>query len=152
MAEGLARRQAELERAEASEREQRTTAERLYEASTRRLDHLHALRAIDVAIASSLDLSMTLHVVLEQVTTQLSADAAAILILNPKGLLLEFAAARGFKTPALRHTCGSGKATRGESPSTGRSFRSTTWRRRITPSGTRTTCARRHSSRTRARR
>jgi response regulator RpfG family c-di-GMP phosphodiesterase/HAMP domain-containing protein len=104
MAEGLARRQAELERAEASEREQRTTAERLYEASTRRLDHLHALRAIDVAIASSLDLSMTLHVVLEQVTTQLSADAAAILILNPKGLLLEFAAARGFKTPALRHT------------------------------------------------
>jgi HD-GYP domain-containing protein (c-di-GMP phosphodiesterase class II) len=70
----------------------------------RQLDQLDALRSIDLAITSSLDLNLTLSVILDHVRTQLNIDAASILLLDPQTQLLEFAAGAGFKTSALKHT------------------------------------------------
>ncbi len=70
----------------------------------RQLDRLHSLRAIDTAIVSSLDLKVTLAVLLDQATTQLHADAADVLLLDPHSLRLEHFASRGFRTRALEHT------------------------------------------------
>ena len=67
------------------------------------LKRIAALRAIDLAISSSLDLHLALSVVLSQVTAQLVVDAADILLLSQQNLL-EFAAGVGFHTEALTHT------------------------------------------------
>jgi signal transduction protein with GAF and PtsI domain len=62
----------------------------------RQVAHLNALRTIDHAIANSLDLRLTLDVVLDQVTGQLGVDAARVLLLDPLTQKLEFMAGRGF--------------------------------------------------------
>lgn len=62
----------------------------------RQVAHLNALRTIDHAIANSLDLKLTLDVVLFQVTGQLGVDAARVLLLDPLTDRLEFMAGRGF--------------------------------------------------------
>jgi len=64
----------------------------------RQLQRLATLRSIDTAIASSFDLRVTLGIILDHTTTQLSIDAAAVLTLNPNLNYLEFAAQRGFHT------------------------------------------------------
>ena len=63
-----------------------------------------ALRDIDMAITGSLDLRVTLNVILDQVTTQLKVDASVVLLLDQQSLFLEYAAGRGFHTSALQHT------------------------------------------------
>ncbi len=74
-------------------------ARRFAEAQTRRqLERLSALRAIDLAISASLDLRVTLDILLAQVTTQLGIDAASVLLLNPHTQTLEGASARGFRS------------------------------------------------------
>jgi PAS domain S-box-containing protein len=65
---------------------------------------MQALRKIDMAISASFDLHLTLNILLEQITTQLNVDAADILLYNPYTHTLGFAAERGFKTNALKHT------------------------------------------------
>lgn len=70
---------------------------RLVDTIEQTLKRLSALHTIDVAISSSLDLRVTLNVFLEQVTSQLHVDAAAVLLLNPELQLLEYAAGRGFR-------------------------------------------------------
>ena len=70
----------------------------------RQLDQLAALRTIDLAINSGLDLNLTLSVILDHVRLQLNIDAASILLLNPRTQLLEYAAGSGFSTPTLQHT------------------------------------------------
>ena len=70
----------------------------------RHLERISALRIIDATITSSRDQRITLHVLLEQVMTQLAVDAADILLLKTPTLTLEFAAGRGFRTTALQHT------------------------------------------------
>lgn len=65
---------------------------------------IQALRDIDMAITASLDVRVTLNVVLDQVTAQLGVDAASILLINSATRKLEYAAGRGFRTKALRHT------------------------------------------------
>jgi PAS domain S-box-containing protein/putative nucleotidyltransferase with HDIG domain len=62
----------------------------------RQLEHLTALSAIERFIASNFDLELSLTEILNHVTTELSVDAADILILNPQSQMLEFAAKRGF--------------------------------------------------------
>jgi len=68
------------------------------------LEQLAALRSIDLAITSGVDLSLTLSVVLQHVRRLLNIDAASVLLLNPHTQHLEFSAAAGFNTPALQHT------------------------------------------------
>lgn len=71
---------------------------RLFEDSERRIARLGALRAIDQAITGSLDLRLSLAVLLEQVTLHLAVDAAGILLFNPHTRMLEYAARRGFRS------------------------------------------------------
>ncbi len=77
---------------------------KLFAAATRRMEHLQALRDIDVAITGTMDLQVALSVLLDKVTTQLHVDAAGVLLLNPQTQALEFSAGRGFRTVALQHT------------------------------------------------
>ena len=70
----------------------------------RQLSQLEALRKIDLAITASLDPRVTFDVLLSQVTEQLGIDAADILVFDQNTQTLNFAAGRGFRTEALRHT------------------------------------------------
>jgi PAS domain S-box-containing protein/putative nucleotidyltransferase with HDIG domain len=64
----------------------------------RQLERLAALRTVDAAINASLDLRVTLMVILDELMAQLNVDAADIYLLNPKSPTLRFAAGRGFRT------------------------------------------------------
>ncbi len=76
----------------------------LHAETSRRLDHLTALRSIDMAISSSLDLRVTLDVVLDQVTSNLHVDAAAVLLYQEHSQTLEYTASRGFRSRAICRT------------------------------------------------
>ncbi len=65
---------------------------------------LAALRSIDLAIASGLDLKLLLSMLLDHVTALLCVDAASILLLNPETNLLTFSSGTGFQTNTLQHT------------------------------------------------
>ena len=77
---------------------------RLFDDARRRLDQLQALHDIDTAISSSMDVRVTLTVLLDKVTSTLRVDAADVLLLNPASKTLEHIAARGFRTRALQHS------------------------------------------------
>ena len=75
----------------------------LHAQTRHRIEQLSALREIDQAITSSLDLRVTLDIFLEQVVAQLRVDAADVLLLNRYTHVLEFAAARGFRSRAIKN-------------------------------------------------
>ena len=77
---------------------------RLFTDGSRRIRNLQALRTIGHAITSSMDLRLTLDVLLEQVTSQLDVDTATVLLLNPSLQMLEVTARRGFKTGPLQRS------------------------------------------------
>jgi GAF domain-containing protein/CheY-like chemotaxis protein len=77
---------------------------RLYEQTMRSLQRLTAFRTIDQAISSSMDLRVTLNILLDQVISQLGVDAAAILLYNPESMVLEYAAVRGFRSRKIEHS------------------------------------------------
>lgn len=66
--------------------------------------YLAALRAVDMAISASMDLPITLRVLLNQVHQQLMAPAVSILILDQHTQTLRYAAGIGFKTNAIEAT------------------------------------------------
>jgi len=74
---------------------------RLFEEAERRLRHVEALRAIDVSITGSMDVRLSLNVVLGQAMDQLRVDAADVLLLDRHTQALEYAAGRGFRTDAI---------------------------------------------------
>jgi len=85
----------------------------LFESAQNRLKQLQGLRNIDTAIAGSLDLNLTFNVILNEVTSLLGLDAAAILLLEKNTAALRYEAARGFygeKLPALTLQPGEGYA------------------------------------------
>jgi len=67
-------------------------------------DNLAALRNIDVAINGSLDLQVTLKVLLTETLQQLHIDAACILLLSPHSQILEYACGSGFSTDRISFT------------------------------------------------
>lgn len=69
-----------------------------------RLERISALHEIDRAITGSLDLDLTLDVVLLQVTERLHVDAASILLLQKASHTLVFGASRGFGGKLLQDT------------------------------------------------
>jgi HD-GYP domain-containing protein (c-di-GMP phosphodiesterase class II) len=69
-----------------------------------RLEQIQALREIDQAILSSLNLRETANVILETAIQQLLVDAADILILNPHTQTLDYLMGLGFRSSALQHT------------------------------------------------
>ncbi|MBI3741157.1 MAG: GAF domain-containing protein [Chloroflexi bacterium] len=74
----------------------------LHEETQSHLAQLAALREIDRSISSSLNLQLTLGILLKQTIQQLHADAAAILLLNPNTQTLEFGSASGLRTNELK--------------------------------------------------
>jgi len=70
----------------------------------KQLQRITALRNIDMAITSSLDLRVTLNVFLDQVVGQLHVDAAAVLLLNSHAQVLEYAAGRGLRSRQIERT------------------------------------------------
>ena len=81
-----------------------TERKRAEETIQLQLKRLNTLRSIEKAITSSLDLSVTLDVLLNQATTQLGIDAAAILLLNQRTQILEYSVSKGFRSSALKYT------------------------------------------------
>jgi HD-GYP domain-containing protein (c-di-GMP phosphodiesterase class II) len=65
---------------------------------------IFAVRSVQQAITSSLDLSVTLNVFLDQVTTQLDMDAATVMVLGSKSSEMTVAATRGFIESTLSHS------------------------------------------------
>ena len=70
----------------------------------KQIQQLSALRSIDLAITSGLDLNLLLSMLLDQVAGLLMVDAASVLLFNAKTNVLEFVAGRGFRSSILRHT------------------------------------------------
>jgi putative nucleotidyltransferase with HDIG domain len=61
------------------------------------MERISAMLTIDNAISASLDLTLTLTIVLEHVVSQLQVDAASVLLLDPYTQTLKFFAGRGFR-------------------------------------------------------
>jgi PAS domain S-box-containing protein/putative nucleotidyltransferase with HDIG domain len=61
----------------------------------RQIERLAALRIIDAAITSSLDLTVTLNIILDQAVDHLQVDAAAVLLCKPSTQTLEYVVTRG---------------------------------------------------------
>jgi putative nucleotidyltransferase with HDIG domain len=64
-------------------------------------ERLSALRSIDMAISSSIDLQATLRIFIDKVVTQLKADAASVLLYSPDTLLLVYSAGSGFRSDRI---------------------------------------------------
>jgi PAS domain S-box-containing protein len=74
---------------------------RLFEDTQRRMKRMNAMTLIDQAINSSLDINVSLEVVLMQALEQLRVDASDILLVNHVSNSLMFAKAKGFKTSEI---------------------------------------------------
>jgi response regulator RpfG family c-di-GMP phosphodiesterase len=75
---------------------------RLFEDAQRRLQYTQALHEIDLAIASTLDLKLTLKTALQQTIQQLGVDAAAVFLLNKETGYLEYSISWGFRTKSIQ--------------------------------------------------
>ena len=81
------------------------TERKLYEELIQlQLKRLNTLHSVEKAITTSLDLHVTLDILLDQVTTQLGIDAAAVLLFNQHTQMLEYIVSKGFRSSALRYT------------------------------------------------
>ena len=74
---------------------------RLHDQAMARLQHLQALQRIDSTISGSFDLNLTLRLLTAELTSQVGVDAAAVLLLDSRTLMLEYAAGSGFRTKAV---------------------------------------------------
>ena len=68
------------------------------------LKRMRALNEIDRAIASSLDMRLSLDILLSEVLSQLSVDAASVLLLDGYSHSLEYIAGKGFYSSHIRHS------------------------------------------------
>ncbi len=68
---------------------------RLFNQVQDNVQRLMVLRTVDQAITASLDLRVTLNVLLDQVSSHLRVDAAAVMLFNPHTQTLDYAAGRG---------------------------------------------------------
>jgi HD-GYP domain-containing protein (c-di-GMP phosphodiesterase class II) len=64
---------------------------------SQRQSQIFAMRSVERAITSSMDLNVTLNVYLDHVTDLLDVDAASVLLLDSKSRELSYAAGRGFR-------------------------------------------------------
>jgi GAF domain-containing protein len=74
---------------------------RLFAETQRGLERLRSLHAIDLAITGSVDVHVTLGILLDQVLTHLRVDAADVLLQNPLSQVLEHTAGKGFRARGL---------------------------------------------------
>jgi PAS domain S-box-containing protein len=69
-----------------------------------RMQQLLALRTVDMAISSSFDVTMTLGILLDQITRLAGVHAVDILAFNANTQTFQFSCERGFRTQTLQHT------------------------------------------------
>jgi PAS domain S-box-containing protein len=74
---------------------------RLFAQTTQRLEQVSVLHQIDMVISSSAELRTILEFVLGHVLTQLSVDAAGVLLLDSATMTLKFAHGAGFRSAKL---------------------------------------------------
>ncbi|MBE0671535.1 MAG: GAF domain-containing protein, partial [Anaerolineales bacterium] len=74
---------------------------RMRDEAIHRLHHLQTFRTVDKAIASSLDLGITLNILLSHVLTQLGVEAADVLLLHVHEQALKYSVGRGFRTKII---------------------------------------------------
>ncbi len=77
---------------------------RLHQQTEQSLQRLTAMRSIDLAILNSMDLRVTLSILLGQITDRLLVDAVVVMLLNPHSQRLEFAAARGLRSRGIERS------------------------------------------------
>jgi HD-GYP domain-containing protein (c-di-GMP phosphodiesterase class II) len=70
----------------------------------KQVEHLSALRQIDLAITSHLDLRSIINLLLSQIRRQLKVDAVNVLKFNPHLNYLHYISSTGFRTNALQNT------------------------------------------------
>lgn len=78
-----------------------TERKMMQEQVKRQFQRITAQRAIDMAITGSMDLRLTLGLLLDQVREHLEVDAAHIMLLNRSSLELEHFAMRGFRSRSI---------------------------------------------------
>ena len=76
----------------------------LLENTQRQLHKLEALHNIDVAISASIDVQITLNILLEQVEAHLNADACSIALLPANANMLDYKSVRGFRSQTLAYS------------------------------------------------
>ena len=76
----------------------------LHEQTQNKVQQLASLRTIDQTINSSLDLRVTLRVIVSQAPHIIPMDALAVLIYNKRTLNLDYAAGSGFRTKAIEES------------------------------------------------
>lgn len=76
----------------------------LHEQTVKQLQRLAALRSIDLAISSVLDLQLTLKIVIREVIEQLNVDAASVLLIPTGSSRLGYVAGQGFYTRNIEAT------------------------------------------------
>ncbi len=77
------------------------------------LDRLGALRSIDIAITSGMDLRVALNILLDEVTGRLGVDAAQVLVLNSDLNVLEHVVDRGFSARVVEKSVHLGEGMAG---------------------------------------
>ena len=76
----------------------------LHEQTAIHLQRMTALRAIDQAISASLDLHLTLNILITQITSQLHIDAAGVMLYDPHLHTLKTSVFRGVNYPEFTGT------------------------------------------------
>lgn len=75
---------------------------RLHEQTELNVRRLNSLRAVDMTITASLDLRITLDILLEQLINQMKVDAADVLLYHGNIRSLEYATGRGWRRSMFR--------------------------------------------------
>ncbi|RPI64613.1 MAG: HD domain-containing protein, partial [Planctomycetaceae bacterium] len=68
----------------------------------RHVTQLAALHSIDSAINASMDLSVVMRIIMDEITSQLDADAINVMSYNPRQQVLESIASRGFRGESIQ--------------------------------------------------
>lgn len=76
----------------------------LHEEISRRLRQLQAVQTVGKALTATLDVRLVFEVLLQQVLSQLNADAVGLLMYNPHLQTLEYAANSGFRSRIYEQT------------------------------------------------
>ena len=82
-----------------------TERKRAEEHIQRQLQRLNALRSVDTAITGTLELQVTLNVLLEQMIKHLGVHAADVLLFDPATGKLNYSAGLGFRSKTVEKTC-----------------------------------------------
>ena len=76
----------------------------LHEKTREKVRQLDALRTIDQAINTSLDLKVTLNVIMKQAKELLNCNAILVMLSKPQTMTLEYASSLGFQSREIEHT------------------------------------------------